>query len=240
MIVSAHQPYFCPYPGFFFKPMHSDVFVLLDSVQFPRGGTWITRNRFKNDQGAFWMSIPVWKKGKGLQRIDEVEICHEGSWKKKHLKSLYCAYADAPYLEQHLPLFERVFSDAYDKIADMNRDIISYAMDSLGIRTQVIRLSETKAGGAGTGLLVNLCRTLEADRFLTFRSAWKYLDEGLFRRAGIETLAIEPPEIVYPQLWSDFVPNLSVFDLLFTCGPKSREILQRGRHKVRCADSVAH
>ncbi len=235
MIVSAHQPYFCPYPGFFSKPVHSDVFVLLDSVQFPRGGTWITRNRFKNDRGAFWMSVPVWKKGKGLQRIDEVGICPEGRWKKKHLESIRCAYADAPYLEQHLPLFERVFSDAYEKISNMNHDIISYAMDSLGIPARLLRLSETDASGAGAELLVSLCRSLEADGFLAFRSAWKYLDEGLFRRAGIETLAVDPPELVYPQLWGDFVPNLSVFDLLLTCGPKSREILERGRQRVRCA-----
>ena len=102
--------------------MHSDVLFCWIPSSFP-GGTWITRNRFKNDQGAFWMSIPVWKR-EGLQRIDEVGICHEGSWKKKHLKSLYCAYADAPTSSSICPC-SAVFSDAYDKIADMNRDIIS-------------------------------------------------------------------------------------------------------------------
>jgi hypothetical protein len=110
-------------------------------------------------------------------------------------------------------------------------------MGSLDIPAQVLRLSETDAGGEGTDLLVSLCRGLGADRFLTFRSAWKYLEERLFRRAGIEVLTIEPPEIVYPQLWGEFVENLSVFDLLFTCGPKSREILERKRQKVRCAGS---
>jgi len=55
----------------------SDVFVILDNVQFPRATTWITRNRFKNDQGTLWMSIPVWKKGLGLQKLNEVRICHD-------------------------------------------------------------------------------------------------------------------------------------------------------------------
>jgi hypothetical protein len=67
MIVSANQPYFFPYPGFFYKAHHSDIFVILDTVQFPRGTTWITRNRFKNHQGSLWMTLPVRKKGLGLQ-----------------------------------------------------------------------------------------------------------------------------------------------------------------------------
>ena len=233
MILSTHQPYFCPHPGYFSKAALCDVFVLLDSVQFPRGSTWITRNRFKNDQGSFWMSVPVWKKGKGLQRIHEVRICHEGRWKKKHLRSICHAYAEAPYFREHFPLFEQVFSDAYEKIADMDCDIIRRAADCLGIRARILRLSEMDTAGSGTDLLVGICLTLGARRFLSFRSARKYLDEERFRRAGIEILFMDPPDLVYPQLWGGFIPNLSVFDLLFTCGPKSLEIMERGCKGIR-------
>jgi len=78
MIVSTNQPYFFPYPDFFYKAHLSDIFVILDEIQFPRGATWVTRNRFKNDLGTLWMTIPVWKKGLGLQNIDEVRIFDEG------------------------------------------------------------------------------------------------------------------------------------------------------------------
>ncbi|MBU0988102.1 MAG: WbqC family protein, partial [Proteobacteria bacterium] len=74
MILSANQPYFAPFPGFFFKIILSDIFVLLDQVQFPRKTTWISRNRFKNDQGTLWMTVPVHKKGLGLQNINAVRI----------------------------------------------------------------------------------------------------------------------------------------------------------------------
>ncbi|MGD9090852.1 MAG: WbqC family protein, partial [Desulfobacterales bacterium] len=63
MIISTQQPYFIPYPGFFYKAWQSDVFVILDTVQFPQGTTWTSRNRLKNDQGALWLTVPVWKKG---------------------------------------------------------------------------------------------------------------------------------------------------------------------------------
>jgi hypothetical protein len=66
MIVSANQPLFAPFPGFFSKAYLSDTMVILDDVQFPRGFTWITRNRFKNDGGPLWITILVWRKSLGL------------------------------------------------------------------------------------------------------------------------------------------------------------------------------
>ena len=82
MIISASQPYFFPYPGFFYKAYLSDMFIILDSVQFPRGTTWTTRNRFKNSQGTLWLTVPVKKKGLGLQSINEVRICHDDRCEK--------------------------------------------------------------------------------------------------------------------------------------------------------------
>ena len=88
MLLAISRPYFAPHPGFFMKALTSDLFVLLDDVQFPRKTTWVSRNRFKNDQGALWMTIPVLKRGRGLQTIRNVEICRDGNWQKKHLKSM--------------------------------------------------------------------------------------------------------------------------------------------------------
>ena len=74
MIVSANQPYLLPFPGFFHKAYLSDVLVILDGVQFPRRTTWISRNRFKDSQGTLWMTVPVWKKGLGLQKINRKSV----------------------------------------------------------------------------------------------------------------------------------------------------------------------
>lgn len=228
MIISAHQPYFCPYPGYFAKAMNSDVFVILDSVQFPRGGSWITRNRFKNDSGAFWMAVPVWKKGRGLQKIDEVRVCNEGSWKRKHIESIRTAYAHAPYLEDHLPPFQRAFAEKNETIRDIDSDMIAHVMGCLDIPARLVLLSDLGIRESGTGLLVAICRDLGASGFLAFSSARKYLDEGLFHEAGIAISFINPPVLVYPQLWGDFISNLSIYDLLFNCGKKAGDIMRKG------------
>ena len=226
--LSATQPYFAPFPGFFYKAYRSDIFVILDQVQFPRGTTWITRNRLKNDQGTLWMTIPVWKKGLGLQAIDDVRIYHEGRWARKHLDSLINAYARAPYFSDHLNFIEKIFSEKFEKLIDLNLSIIRYLMKHLRIETRMILLSELGIEGKGDQRLVDVCKKLQASRFLAQGAARKYLDNGLFREAGLEFEFFNPPSPVYPQLWGDFLPNLSAFDLLFNCGPKSRDILLAG------------
>lgn len=225
MIVSTNQPYFVPFPGFFYKAHLSDIFVVLDTVQFPRGSSWVSRNRFKNDQGVLWLIVPVWKKGLGLQRINDVRICHEFRWAAKHLASLRTAYARAPYLADHLPFIEKTYGARFEKLTELNMAFIRYIFRQLGIQTKIVPLSELGIQAAGNQLLVEICQHLGASVYLAQDAAAKYLDHRFFQHKGIEIQIIKPPACVYPQLWGDFVSNLSTFDLLFNCGPRAREIL---------------
>lgn len=228
LILSTNQPYFSPFPGFFYKGHLSDLLVILDEVQFPQGTTWLSRNRFKNDQGILWMTVPVWKKGLGLQRIDEVKICHEGRWAKKHLESLKSAYGKAPYFKDHLEFVEEMFSSRFKKLVDLNLEIIRYLTGQLRIDTKLVLLSELGIEARGDELLIEICKKLGASHFQAQSAAKKYLYEDLFREAGIELKYFKLPSLVYPQLWGSFIPNLSTFDLLFNCGPKARDILIEG------------
>jgi hypothetical protein len=227
MLISANQPYFSPFPGFFAKAHLSDVLVILDEVQFPRGTTWISRNRFKNDQGTLWMTIPVWKSGLGLQTINQVRICYEGRWPRKHLESLKCAYGNAPYLGDHLSFIDRMFSTRFDRLINLNLAIINYLMECLQIETRLLLLSELGVEARGTQLLIEICKALGASTFLVQSSAQKYLDRALFQKHGIELRQFTYVAPVYPQLWGEFLANLSTFDLVFNCGPRARDMMMR-------------
>ncbi len=229
MMISANQPYFSPYPGFFYKAALSQVLVILDEVQFPRGTTWLSRNRFKNDQGALWLTIPVWKKGLGLQQISQVRICSEGRWPRKHLESLKTAYGHAPYLADHLNFLEQMFSGRFAKLADLNLAIIRYLMQSLRLNTRLVLQSELGVTGKATQLLIDICRDLGASSFLVQSQAEKYLDHDLFRQSGIELHPCKYLAPTYPQLWGDFLANLSTLDLVLNCGPKARDIMMAGQ-----------
>ena len=225
MILSTQQPYFFPFAGFFYKAHLSDVFVILDSVQFPRGTTWISRNRFKNDQGTLWLTVPVWKKGLGLQRIHEIRVCHQFPWVTKHLASLKSAYARAPYFADHISFIENAYLARFEKLIELNRTIIDYLLRQLQIDAEIKLLSELGIQAAGNQMLVEICRRLGASTYMAQHAAAKYLDPISFDRAGIKLQFFKYSAPVYPQLWGAFISNLSVLDLLFNCGPRSHQIL---------------
>lgn len=226
MIVSIHRPYFAPYAGFFRKAELSDELVLLDQIQFPRKTTWITRNRFKNDQGVLWVTVPVNKKHLGLQSIDAVRINYGSRWVRKFLLSLQSAYVHAPYFSQHRPFLEELLSSRCDRILELNVKIIHYLLDCLQISTPVRLQSDLQAEGKGDHLLVDVCRRVGADTYLAQREVQKFIDKKCFDAAGVALKFFTAPTPVYPQLWGEFLFNLSAFDLLFNCGPKAGEIIR--------------
>jgi hypothetical protein len=124
-----------------------------------------------------------------------------------------------------LQFAETVFSTGFDRIIDLNMAIIDHLMLNLGIDTEVRRLSELGIKTGGDHLLIELCRFFGASTYQTLAAAGKHLDAGLFENAGIELCYVKFPSWVYPQLWGDFIPDLSAFDLLFNCGTKAREIM---------------
>lgn len=229
MIITTHQPIFLPWPGFFFKALNAGTMVLLDRVQFPQGRGWMTRNRLKSEQGELWLHVPVWKKGRGRQIISEVEICHETDWRRKHLRGITHQYTHAPYLDTHLGALESIYARHHRHLLQLNLHLIRYFWSALGIDTKLVLQSELGVTGKGSELLVALCRALGAEAYLTPPIVEKYLDRQRFRENGIELkfAPFSPP--VYPQLWGEFRYNLSVLDLLLNCGPKSMDIITRGR-----------
>lgn len=225
MRIATHPPLYLPWPGLFFKGLESDCLVLLDQVQFPRGASWVSRNRIKGPAGTLWLSVPVHRKGRGLQIIREVEIFTGTGWRRKHLRSIRQNYARAPYLEDYFPLLESIYRIEQVELASLNVDLIRLFWELLGLPASLRLQSDLQVQGRGTDLIVALCRRLEATSYLNFPMAREYLDANQFAQAGVDLVLkpFSPP--IYPQLWGEFLPNLSVLDLLLNCGPKSLKIL---------------
>jgi hypothetical protein len=225
MIVTTHQPIFLPWPGFFHKAAHADCMVLLDDVQFPQGRTWLTRNRLKNEKGELWLTVPVLKKGRGLQTIRRVEIYQEREWRRKHLGSMEQNYVHAPYFPDYFPGIEKIYRNDHTALAEFTSELIVFLLQALSLPVKVLRQSEMGIAGGGTDLLLRICKHLGADRFLALSPAEKYIDHDMMRENGIGIVRANFRPPVYPQLWGNFIYNLSALDLLLNCGPKSRQIV---------------
>lgn len=221
MIVACHPPLYLPWPGLFQKMKRADLLVLLDHTPLPMGRSFVSRNRLKNARGAFWLTVPLQRSGRAAQPIGSFQIDSEQDWRRKHLESIAQAYARAPYLADHLPVLQQLLRQPWKRLLDLNLALIKHLCSSLRLTTPLALSSQLGAHATGTTLVMELCRLLQADAFLVATPGRKFLDEARLATAGIElrTFALRAP--VYPQLWGDFVPNLSVLDALLCCGPKA-------------------
>jgi hypothetical protein len=229
MILATHQPIFLPWPGFFHKAFHCDHLVLLDEVQFPRGRTWLTSNRLKDEDGELWLTVPVWRTGRGLQRIDRVQIAEERGWRAKHLRGIRQNYAHAPWFADHWPAIEEIYGRGQRRLVDFNLDLIRWLWSLFDPPAALLRQSDLGVHGRATDLMIALCARLGADRLAVLPGVEQHLDAEALGRHGIALARLPYRPVVYPQLWGDFLYNLSALDLVLDCGPRAREIARRGR-----------
>jgi hypothetical protein len=218
------QPSYLPWLGYLAQMARSDVFVLYDDVQYDKH-SWRNRNRIKTPQGEQWLTVPVRHRGQNWPTSREIRIDGQQDWARKHLQALRQNYARAPYFKDYAGLFESLLARRWDFLIDLNVAALSALADALGLRRDVRFSSELAVPGRGTERLVDICRRLGAGVFFEGAAGRDYIDESLFAAAGVRLEYQDYKHPVYPQLHGEFLPYLSVVDLLFNCGPASLEVL---------------
>jgi hypothetical protein len=233
MILTGHQPNYLPYPGFFEKILRADLFLLVDTVQFVKRGRfgWIHRNRVQapTPEGWCWLTVPVITHDRYLQSIRDTRIDGRLPWRRKHWRTLEARYRESPGFGLYGPALEAVYRREWESLADLNECLIREILGFLSIRTPVRKLSELRSEGRASDLIVSFCKELGADQYLSGVHGRDYLDQPLFEEAGIRLSFQEfscPP---YPQhSGREFLPDLSIVDLLFSAGAEARRLLETG------------
>jgi len=221
--IAVLQPSYLPWLGFFEQMMSVDTFVFYDDVQYTKND-WRNRNRIKTKDGFLWLTIPV--KGSTSLQIREVRIDNNQNWQEKHQKTLVQLYSKAPYFEEVLVLFEPLWNKKYEFLLDAVVDSITIITEYLNIETKIIFSSEIKVSGNKNEKLINICKTLGASEYYSGLAAQNYLDNELFNRNGINIAFQHYQHPLYPQMHGNFVSHLSIIDLLFNCGKKSRQMIK--------------
>jgi hypothetical protein len=218
VIVSAHQPNFAPWLGFFDKALHSDVLVLLDTVQFIKRG-YQNRARIKAASGPQWLTVPVITKGRYDQATMDVEIDETAAWRAVHRRTLQTSLARAPYRDELLEVVEPIYAqDDLHLLTELNMEIIRAVADRLGIATRLVLASELDLEGSSTRLMVGLTKAVGGDVYLSGPTGRKYLEPELFDEAGLELRYHAFDVFEYPQLHGAFEPGLSCLDYVANCG----------------------
>jgi hypothetical protein len=222
-VVSIRQPGYLPYMGFFKKIQSCDIFVFLDDVQFEKND-WDNRNKIKTSEGVMWLTVPVVHKFG--QKLNEIKIANNGNWKDKHRKAIKLNYQKSRFFENYWSEIDDILAKEWDTLIDLNFILINYFSSKMGINTKTIRSSELKIKNSGSERLLEICKNVSADTYLSGELGKNYLDEEIFRQSKINIIYEKFQHPIYTQLGNIFQSNMSIMDLLFNEGEKSKTILE--------------
>lgn len=231
MIVTIHQPSYLPWAPFLEKGLRSDVYVLLDDVQFEKNSEQ-NRNRIKTPQGEAWLTVPVSLSGKTL--IPDVLVSREqAGWRRKHRRAIEENYKKAPQFDAIAPRLLDVLDRPWERLLDLNLEIDALLLEWAGFAGRIVRSSEMQVEGTNWERILNLCRSLGATTYLSGPAGADYLDLDAFAAAGVAVRLQNYQHTEYPQLFpkAGFIPRLSAIDLFMNVGvgePARHAMLERG------------
>jgi hypothetical protein len=215
VILSAHQPAYLPWPGYFDKINKADAFVILDDVPLSQNDkeNYVNRVQVRVGDRAQWLTIPLHAHGHLTSTIRQIEIDNSRDWRRKHKETIRHNYSRAPYWKE---MSERI-GDAITFISYAISEVWE-GINVLPIDTEVYLQSDLHVGGEKQELIVNLCKHFYADAFLFGCNGRNYVDEEYFKSQGIMPLYQEYQYPLYKQWGGIFVPGLSIIDMLFNLG----------------------
>ena len=229
MKAAIHQPHFLPWLGYLHRMAQADVFVLLDHVQFERRNYQNRTMIRMNDQGH-WLTVPVVQHSQKERIVDkQVDNRLDGTkwWSANHFATLRHAYRAAPFFNAYAAEIKRLFDTPWERLVDINQAGLDILRNAFGITTPLVRSSELGVDGARGDLIFNVCKAVGADTLIAGLGGSRgYLDIEGFARGGVQVAFHEFQHPEYPQCGkAPFLRGLSALDMLFNCGPSSRERL---------------
>jgi hypothetical protein len=224
MIVGIIQPNYLPWRGYFDIIDDVDIFIFYDDIQYTKND-WRNRNKIKTSNGTGWITVPVNHKHLS-QLICNTSIDYSQNWINKHTNLFNQWYKKAQYFDMYIDEILKILMMKHPTISELNITLSRWIIKQLNIKTKLYLSSEFNVHGSKTDRLIRLLKKVNATSYLSGPAAKQYIDENLFRDADIGLLYKLYEYTNYPQLHGTFEPNVSTIDLLFNCGPESRNYLK--------------
>ena len=224
--VAIVQSNYIPWKGYIDMVAAVDEFILFDDMQYTRRD-WRNRNRIKTPDGLQWLTVPVKVKGKYHQKIRDTEI--DGSeWAAAHWKTLTLNYRKAPHFNEFAAWLESLYlAESDSHLSQLNRRMLKAVCAYLNINTVISNSWDYPLVEGKTERLADLCSQAGGTEYLSGPAAKDYIDGKVFAERGIKLTWFDYsgyPE--YPQLWGQFVHEVTILDLLFNCGKDAHRYMR--------------
>lgn len=222
MKIGILQPYFVPYIGYFQLIKYCDCLVLLDNVQYTKQG-WITRNRIQNRGQIVKLSLSVKHSPSNTLILDkQLASSFDGN---QILRQLDDAYRRAKFYRDTRDIISSLLQFNTLSLLSYLRNSIMVMCQYLEVETKIVLSSATEVSNSyvGEDRVIEICRTLGATRYINPIGGTNLYSVERFRKSNLEIMFLKSRLSPYSQGLLDFIPALSIIDVISNC---SREQLK--------------
>lgn len=207
------QPYFFPYIGYFQLMASVDLFIVYDNIKYTKKG-WINRNRILKDGKDVIFSLPLKGDSDALD-IRDRELAADFN-RTKLLNQFMAAYRLAPYFAQTFQLVEEIVQYEDRNLFRFLHHSIVKTCKHLGITTEIKVSSDFAIDHdlRSQDKVLALCQAAGASTYINAIGGIELYSRETFLEKGIELKFIQSKSFEYPQLGKEFVPWLSIIDVM--------------------------
>lgn len=213
--IGIMQPYFFPYIGYFQLVNAVDEFVVYDNIQYSRKG-WINRNRILVNQHDDYITLPL-KKDSDYLNVNQRFLAD--TWtadRKKMLNRIVESYRKAPQFETVFPLLEKWFNIVDSNLFEFNYNSLTETLSYLSISTKITVSSSIKIDHQlkSEEKVLAICKVQNATNYINPIGGIELYSKERFELNGIKLEFQKSNPIIYSQYKNEFVPWLSILDVL--------------------------
>ena len=221
MKLGIMQPYIFPYIGYFQLINAVDRFVVYDDVAYIKQG-WINRNKILLNGAGHTFTVPL-KNASSYTTIRETEINNSlyNGWREKFYKTLQQAYSKAPYYRQAIDIIVSVLNRQCNSIGELATHSLITTSNYLGINTAFVSTASAYGNNnlKAQDRIIDICKREHAATYINAAGGKELYAKADFAVSGLSLNFIKPRNIVYPQFNDNFVPWLSVIDVMMFNSP---------------------
>lgn len=158
--------------------------------------------------GPLSLTIPIVKQSGLKALVKDVKIDYATPWQKNHWRSIISSYNSSPFFEFYKTELVPFYENKWKFLIDYNTELHHLISLWLDVDVEIERTDAFQVHFEGDDLRAAISpkkhKAVEVDaKFVPFNYTQTYFEKF------------------------DFIPNLSIIDLLFNTGPESELILQR-------------
>ena len=225
MKLAIMQPYFMPYLGYFQAIAAVDKYVVYDDVQYIKGG-WINRNNLIIS-GQKKMFTIIQDGASPNKLINEISFKDNF---KGFLMTVKCNYSKALYFSEVYPLIESICNYPKKGLGEFIYNSFVEICNFLDLETELILSSSFEKDNSlrAEEKVIHICKLLGADTYINAIGGQELYSKEEFKQNGIDLYFIKMDDIKYTQFSDEFIPHLSIIDVLMHNGKEgTKELLNR-------------